>query len=115
MSKPLVLDADTFGDAVSDDESVLVVVFWAPWCRPCREFVPVFDAVADSCSDVLFARVNVEEAPTLAAERGIQAVPTTMVFRGGTMMREQVGAMSASSLQELVELARSRGSSSGED
>lgn len=50
----------TFQAAVEDGKP-LIIDFWAPWCGPCRQFAPVFEAAAAEHADVTFAKINTEE------------------------------------------------------
>jgi len=81
---------------------IVFVDWWAPWCGPCRIFGPIFDRVADRNPEVVFAKVNAEEHPDLAASFGIRAIPTLMVFRDGILVFTQAGALPEETLQTLA-------------
>ncbi|HUG58842.1 MAG TPA: thioredoxin [Candidimonas sp.] len=96
------LTKDTFQAAIKNSKP-LIVDFWAPWCGPCRNFAPIFDAAASQHDDITFAKVNTEEQQELATGMGIRSIPTLMVFREQVLLFSQPGALSASQLQELIE------------
>lgn len=96
------LNEETFQAAVEDGKP-LIIDFWAPWCGPCRQFAPVFDAAAAKHPDVTFAKVNTEEEQELAAGLRIRSIPTLMVFRERVLLFSQAGALSAAQLDDLVE------------
>jgi thioredoxin 2 len=96
------LDKDTFEQAVLADKP-LIIDFWAPWCGPCRNFAPVFEAAAEQHDDVTFAKINTEEQQELAAAMGIRSIPTLMVFREKVQLFSQAGALSASQLDQLID------------
>ncbi|NYT82531.1 thioredoxin [Alcaligenaceae bacterium] len=96
------LNKDSFQEAIQGDKP-LIVDFWAPWCGPCRNFAPVFDAASSEHEDVIFAKVNTEEEQELATGMGIRSIPTLMVFRERVLLFSQAGALSAGQLNELLE------------
>ncbi|GHC36705.1 thiol reductase thioredoxin [Alcaligenes pakistanensis] len=96
------LNEATFQAAVEGGKP-LIIDFWAPWCGPCRQFAPVFDAAAAKHPEVTFAKVNTEEEQELSAGLRIRSIPTLMVFRDNVLLFSQAGALSASQLDELIE------------
>ena len=83
------LDAILFGD------KPVVIDFWAPWCRPCLGFSPVFKAVAEERKgEVRFVKIDTEANPMLANEYQIRSIPTIMVFKKGQRVDVLSGALS---------------------
>lgn len=95
------LTNDTFEQTINDNPFVLVD-FWAPWCGPCRSFAPVYEKVAESHEDIVFAKVNTEEEQRIAAHFQIRSIPTLMIFRDQVIIFSQPGALPEGSLRELV-------------
>jgi thioredoxin 1 len=72
----------------------VVVEFWAPWCGPCRVLAPVVDELAGEFGESTeFARINVDEEQSFAAEHEVLSIPTMMVFHGQTLKKKVIGAM----------------------
>jgi len=89
-----------FNKAINEDK-LTVVDFHAEWCGPCKQIAPVFKQLAKDHKDANFVKVDVDEAMDVAAEVGIKAMPTFMLFRNGEKITEIVGA-NASALKQAV-------------
>jgi thioredoxin 1 len=91
MSDGTVQEVDTkgFDQIVSTSAIPVVADFWAPWCGPCRMVGPVLEKLADKVSVV---KVNVDQNQELAARFGIMSIPTVMMFSGGKVKSQLIGA-----------------------
>ena len=99
------LTEKTFLETV-EKPGIVLLDFWAPWCGPCRSFSPVYEKVAAANTDIVFAKVNTEDQPELAAEFEIRSIPTLMVFRDGVLLFAQPGALPGNVLEDLVKKIR---------
>ena len=95
------LTTDQFERTIMDGGTVLVD-FWAGWCGPCRMFAPTYEAVSEDHADVTFAKVDTEAEQQLAAQLGIQSIPTLMAFRDGILLYREAGALPKAALEDLV-------------
>ncbi len=100
------LTRQTFESTIVDNPIVLVD-FWAAYCRPCQAFAPVYDRSAQAHPDVVHAKVDTQAEPELAAALGIRSVPTIMAFRDGVLVYSQPGAMPAAVLKDLIKEVKS--------
>jgi thioredoxin 1 len=99
-----VRDASFASEVLGSDVPVLVD-FWAAWCAPCRVMHPVLQELAAARDDLRIVRVDVERELQLAADYGVLAMPTFMLFRDGEPVLRLVGARPRRRLErELAEV-----------
>jgi thioredoxin 1 len=100
------VDAKQFDDVVSTSTVPVVVDFWAPWCGPCRMVGPVLEKLAsDHPEKVTVLKVNVDSNQELAARYGIMSIPTVILFDGGQLKTQLIGARSQKDYEKEFGLA----------
>lgn len=100
---PIELDDRTFDDFVRKSTLPVLVDFWAPWCGPCRQMAPQFDAAARQLKGrALLVKVNSDDSPETSAKFGIRSIPTLVRLQGGVEQRRQSGAVGAAQIVALA-------------
>ena len=102
MSNMLELTEETF-DQETSQPGLTVVDFWAPWCGPCRAMAPQIERAAGLRPQYRFAKVNVDDNPTLPAQYGVRGIPALFMFKGGEVVSNRTGAAPKASLKGWIE------------
>ena len=104
MSKDTVAVQDsTFKNEVIDSATPVLVDFWATWCAPCRAIAPSLEELATQYKgQVKIAKVDVDENQQIAQQFGIRSIPTLLVFKGGKVVEQLVGAVPKAKLEESL-------------
>jgi thioredoxin 1 len=82
---------------------IVVVDFWAEWCGPCRMFAGTFEEFSKENTDVLCAKVNVDQAPVTSGKYNVMSIPTIIIFKDGKIVAQKTGALPKPMLKAFVD------------
>jgi thioredoxin 1 len=94
MSAPniIAVTKETFTLEVLQATTPVLVDFWGEWCPPCRALAPILDDLAQEYDGkIKICKVNIDDQQGLAAEYGVRAVPTMLLFQKGQVADQMVG------------------------
>ena len=97
----LILNNDNFSETIK--EGVTLVDFWAEWCGPCQQMLPILEDFAENQGDTMKVwKVNVDQSPELAASFRVMSIPTLIVFKDWQPVETMVWLKQKSELEEAV-------------
>src|SRR6187200_3423869 len=94
----------TFDKDVLQSGNPVLVDFWAEWCGPCKMFAPVLDEIAKEYGDKLtIAKLDIDANPSTPGKYGIRGIPTVILYKGGQVHAQKVGALTKSQLTAFLD------------
>ena len=104
MAEVIELNADSFEKEVIKSEIPVLVDCWAPWCQPCLMVAPIVEELAGEYQGkVKFCKLNVDEAREIATRYGIMSIPTLLIFKGGEVADQIIGAVPKEIISEKLD------------
>lgn len=103
MSDVTPVGDDSFEREVLGSSTPVLIDFWAPWCAPCRAIAPVVEEIAREYAGKLkVMKMNVDDNPKTPARYGVRGIPNLILFQGGQVKEQIVGAVPKAQLVKAI-------------
>lgn len=105
-NKPLEVTAENFHNDILTNKNVSVLYFWATWCGPCKMTSPVIEDMAkNEIGNTTYAKVNVDQNPTISSKYGIKNIPSVVLLKNGKMVDIHVGTFTNVMIGDMIRVA----------
>jgi len=104
LDRPVKIGGDDLERLVREAGVPVLVDFYADWCGPCKVMAPVLDELAaDHVGELLVAKLDTDASPQVSASLGIRGIPTLILYRGGSEVARETGAVPRSTLDRMLD------------
>ena len=96
------LTEQNFKETIENSDKPVLVDFWASWCGPCQMLAPIIEELDKELTDVLVAKVDVDQEQSLAMDYKVVSIPTLLLFKNGEAVERMIGFHDKDEITELL-------------
>ena len=98
-----IITSDNFETEVIKSNVPVVIDFYAPWCGPCKQMLPIIEELAKELSDVCkIVKINIDEERDLAIKYNVSSIPTFAFIKDGELIAKETGSMGKDSFKNKI-------------
>ncbi|MEN8148137.1 MAG: thioredoxin [Campylobacterota bacterium] len=87
---------------IIENNNIVIIDFWAPWCGPCQSFAPIYEKTAEQYPDIVFGKVNTEDEQALAGQFQIRSIPTLIIIKENIAVFQQPGVIPEEGIKDVL-------------
>jgi len=104
MGKEIEINEKNFDQEVLKSDIPVLVDFWASWCGPCKMIAATVAEISEEYSGkVKVGKLNVDDNTLLASQYGVMSIPTLMLFKGGQVIDQIIGAQGKAQIKAMID------------
>jgi thioredoxin 1 len=103
MSKVILIKDETQLDQIISENENVLIDFFAKWCQPCKNLLPVLDELSNEVTNIVICKVDVDITPEIAKKNNIVSIPTLIFYKGGDVVNKTKGFFNIKQLKQMFE------------
>jgi len=102
---PIELTSESQLEQIKKDHPVVLLDFWANWCPPCKQLIPILESFGEKSENPLIVKINIDTFPQLASTFGIRSIPTLVLMHDSKEVKRKIGGLTLSELEVFCKIS----------